>query len=329
MSPRRRRKEEEEEIKKQRKALKKSFKQTHESTRKIGSRKLSDTQKYLLIGSVVGILCVIVAVQFLPPPIPYCYYTEADFVHATLDQDTQTISFNRIIAWYRARPINTYLSCNIMDFFNESFDVRVNPSTIDSSITSNDILYRFTDESSTLMWETFMENGTPLAMSTWVNITTISITPSSVQKGITKEVNFKLDIVMCVAVDRCNISLELNKNLVNTSIVFLSIKNGTVNVAELIFFTTKTSLSANKHVILDFNLSINTNQTVSSLNLLKKGTIHLVMNNKLIDSYLSSLNFKESNIDFSGFLYERVPKVVKTNFLDIVINIPYYKIILT
>ena len=329
MSSRRQRKEEEEELQRKKKALKKSYQREHSGKKRVGSKKFSDTQKYVLAGGIAIVIIVIVAVQFIRPPPPYCYYTEGDYILATLDQDSETISFDRLVMFYRLSPQYTTLSCDIQDFFDSAYfstdNILVEPPEIDASINVDDIVYRFTEEASSLSFTTIMENGTPLLTSTWVDIVGINMSPSTITQGVTTVVNFKLEIIATTSVDHCNISLQFNKNLENTSIEFSSNTSGLVNEEELIFYTVQESLSANTHIYLDFDLSINTNLT-SEANLLENGEIHVVINNKLLGDFAPYSDFKVSYIDFSPFLYETEPTVEKTNFLNVVVDVPYYNI---
>jgi hypothetical protein len=330
MASRRRRKEEEEELQRQKKALKKSFQKDFSGKKRVGSSRLSDTKKFIIMGSVAIVIILIVTIQFINPPKPVCYFTEVDFIYANLDQDAENITFNRILAWYYLKPVHTQLSCDVRDFFDTSFgyDIVVKPDSIEDSIDDvvGDIVFRFNEESSAFSFSTFMENGTPLQISTWVNLSAIELTPSSISKGVPTVVNFKLDIVSSTAVDLCNISLAFNKNLENTTIEFSSISNGTADSDELTFYTSKEDIPANTHILLDFNLSITTSSTLSERNLLSNGEIHLVLENKLLSSFNPYTQFKESGVDFSAFLYKTEPSVEKTKLLDVVINVPFYNI---
>ncbi len=327
MPPRRRRREEEEDLQRQKKALKKSYEKIHPEKKSVGTKRISDTTKFILIASVAIIVIIIVAVQFRPPP-PICYYTEGDFVHATLDQDTQQITFDHITAWYRLRPYHTSLSCDIIDYFDSTYSIIKPDLLVEPYVDADSITYSFSEETSTISWETIMENGTALQMSTWVNLTTMQLSPSSIPKGVATIVNFKIEIVTCVAVDQCNISLRFNKNLVNTSIEFVSITNGTADSNNLIFSINKVNIPAASTVLLNFSLLINTTLQTSPLNLIQWGAIHLLMKNRLLGTFPAYSKFKESTLTFIEFDYQEYPELKKTNFLDIVIDIPYYKIIL-
>jgi hypothetical protein len=174
-----------------------------------------------------------------------------------------------------------------------------------------------------------MEDGTPLVMSTWVGVTEISVTPSSIVHNTKRLVRFKLDIVTHVAVDRCNISLQFYKNPPSTTVQFHNISKGMVNQTTLTFYTNNLTVPAESHVILDFYLSINST-IAQSLNLLQKGTIHLKMNNKVLGAFPSYSHFKESTIVFSGFYPEGdPPELKKSSFLDIVVQVPVFKITIT
>ena len=318
----------EEDLQKKKKALKRAFQKEYSGKKRVGSKRLSDTQKYLIVGVTAIVIIFVVAVQFMKPPIPYCYFTEGDFVYATLDQDAQNITFSYINAFYYLSPKNTYLSCDIVDYFDPAFnfDFITEPASIDATELSDHLLYRISNRTAAFSYYTRMENGTPLQMSTWVNLTEMVVTPSTIPKGITTIVNFKIDIVTCTAIDRCNISLQFNRDLENTTITFSSITNGTADESSLYFYTKQESLSANTHVVLDFNLSINTNLSLSAVNLLNIGEIHLVIDNKLLSAFAPYSKFKESTLTFAGFMYDTEPTVVKARFLDIVVEIPSYTI---
>ncbi|NVM53884.1 MAG: hypothetical protein HWN66_09295 [Candidatus Helarchaeota archaeon] len=322
---RRLRKEEEEKLQLQKKSLKKSFQKSYSGSKRIGSKRLSDTKKYALIAAVAIVIIIILAVQFLVPPEPICYYTEADFVHATLDQGTQTISFDRIIAWYYLKAEHATVNCDIDDYYNDTYDLELPPASshLTSSVAADQILYSVTEVTSVLLFETVMENSTvPLQMSTWVNLTIMNTTPSSISSGVETEVNFRLEIVTSVAVDHYNISLDFNQNLAQTTLTYVSIAHGTPNVGELLFYTRGGSLSADSSIILDFTLTVNSSLS-GSLNLLEEGEIHLVLDNQLLESSYS--DFKESEVTFTYGMEQR-PRLEKTKFLDIVVDIPYYNI---
>ncbi|MFX1296697.1 MAG: hypothetical protein ACFFD2_17800 [Promethearchaeota archaeon] len=327
MTPkRRRRKEEEEELQKRKKALKKAYQKDFSSKKRVGSKGISEIHKYILVGSIAIIVIVIVAFQFIKPPPAYCYYTEGDFIYATLDQDSENIAFNHIVAWYQVTPKNVKISCDIQDYYDFSFDF-ILPNYPSNRFILDGIEFQLIEESSTSIWTVFLENGTPLQMSSWVNLTDIYLTPPSIDKNSPTIVNFRLDIITCIPVDLCNISLEFNKNLENTSIEFSSITEGTADSEMLSFFTQKENIPANTHVVLDFNLAINTNFTLSELNLLKKGKINLEMNDKLIVSFIPDSNFKESQLSFSESAYENnKPTLIQSKFLNIIIEVPYYNI---
>ena len=188
--PQRRRlkKEEEEKLQQQKKALKKSYQKSYSGSKHVGSSRISDTKKYLLIAAVAGVIIIIVAVQFLVPPEPYCYFTEADFIHATLDQGTQSITFDRIVAWYHLRAKHTTINCDILDDYNDTYELELPPVSSHLSATEyggDQILYQITDVSSVLSFATTMENGTDEPqMSTWVSLSTMETNPTDIERGV-------------------------------------------------------------------------------------------------------------------------------------------------
>jgi hypothetical protein len=210
---RRRRREEEEDLQKQKKALKKSFQKQYSDKKQVGSKRLSDTQKWSLIVGVTIVIVVIIGIQVFRPPSPLIYYTEGDFIYATLDQDTQNISFNQIVSYHHLKPRNTVISCEIDDYFDPAFnyDLKTLPETISATVYTNYIHYSFTEEDSTVSFSTIMENGTELDMTSWVDLVKMTISPSSISSGVPTLVNFSLHIKPTLAVDRCNISLTFNK----------------------------------------------------------------------------------------------------------------------
>jgi hypothetical protein len=332
MATRRRlRKEDQEELKRRKKELRKSYEKTRPDSKKVGSKRISDTQKYLLVGSAAIIIIVIISIQFLIPPVPICYYTESDFVYATLDQDSQKVSFNRIIAHYLIRPDHTEVNGNIYDYFNSSYKIAPPDQPAHSSPPYvNSITYTLANVKVPLIWACRMENGTALQMSTWINKTVMTLTPSSIPKNVLRNVNFRLAITTQISVDRYNISLKFNKNLPNTSINFVSIKNGTSFFNQNgTIFTQGVNLAARSTILLDFNLSIITAPSFSELNFLEYGNFYLVKKGELLQSYAGASAFRESEIFFTGFGLSDEPTLKKTKFLDIVGIIPYFNITLT
>ena len=114
---RRLKKEDKEKIEQQKKALKKSFQKDYAGSKRVGSSRLSDTKKWTIILGSAAIIVVLLSLVFLTIPPPRCYYTEGDYVHATLDHHTQTLTFDHVLAWYRVRPRYTTISCNIVDYW--------------------------------------------------------------------------------------------------------------------------------------------------------------------------------------------------------------------
>ncbi len=326
---RRRRREEEEERQKHKKALKKSFQKKYSDKKRVGSKRLSDTQKWSLIVGVTFVIIIIISIQFFRPPGPLIYYTEGDFIYATLDQDTQNISFNQIVAYHHLRPRNTVISCEIDDYFDPAFnyDLKTLPETIAATNYSDYIRYSFTEEDSSISFATTMENGTELDMGSWVNLVMMNISPSFISSGVPTLVSFSLRIKPTVAVDRCNISLTFNKTLGDTTLEFISVENGTADEDDLIFTVEEENLAADSLVTLDFTLQITTTTALSELNLLDTGEIHLVLNNKLLKDFTGYSNFKEATVNIAPFyLEDKVPSLEKVRFLDVVIDVPYYNI---
>jgi len=331
MATRRRlRKEDQEEIQHRKKELRKSYEKSNSGKKKGSAKRLSDTQKYLIVGSVAVIIIIIVAVQFLTPPTPTCYYTEGDFVYASLDQDSQTISFNHIVAFYLVRPAYTTINCDITDFFNSTYQL-TKPAQPTSDSDAGSITYHLTEVKLPLIWSSAMKNGVPLQMSSWINEVHMTLTPSSIPKtGETKNVNFLLAITTQVPVDRYNLTLKFNKNIPSTTLKFINIKNGIsffpINGT---IFTQGLNLTAKSTILLNFNLSVSTTQSLSELNLLETGVLNLFKQDQLLQSYAGASAFKESEINFKGFGLGQEPNLQKSKFTNIVVNIPYYNITLT
>jgi len=327
------RKEEEEELKRQKKELKKSYEKTRPTSKKLGAKQFSDTQKYMLVGSIALVIIIIVAVQFLIPPAKICYFSEGDYVYATLDQDSQKINFNRIIAYYSILPEHTTVDCDIVDYYNATYSLKPPAQPISSYPSSSSIKYQLAEVVSQLTWACLMENGTKLQMSPWINKTTMTTNPLGVNRYTPTNVFFQLEIKTQVQVDRYNASLKFNLNIPNTKITFWSITNGTANATSFaqngIIFTQGVNLSAKSIILLDFILQINTSRPLGELNLLQSGSVYLVKNDKLLENFAGASAFKESEIDFTGFGLGQEPTLVKTKFLNIVVNIPYYNITVT
>ncbi|HUX98631.1 MAG TPA: hypothetical protein VMV49_03700 [Candidatus Deferrimicrobium sp.] len=326
---RRLRREEQDELEKKKKALKKSYQKSYTGIKRVGSKRFSDTQKILIVGAATIAIIAILSITFLIPPTPYCYYTEGDFVYASLDYDTKTITFDHIDAWYRLQPRSTTLSCDIVDYFNTSYDIK-EPSNVESDpFEPGKIKYSINELKSVKSWILLLENGTPLDMATWVTLNTMTTTPSSIPKGVITSVKFKLDLVTKVAINSYNVSLQLNTNLVNTTIQFQSITNGSYTLSPLKFYTSGDALPASSHILLDFNLTIYTNLTSPKINLLETGELNLVMMNTVLGSYTTGSAFKESTIHFTGIGLNKEPELVKTKFLNVVVDIPNFNIGLT
>lgn len=330
MATRRRlRKEDQEERQRRKKELRKSYEKIRPDSKKVGTKRLSDTQKYLIVGSAAIIIIIIVAVQFLIPPTPTCFYTESDYVFASLDQTSQKVTFKNITARYLIRPENTKINCDITDYFNSSYTINPPALPIHTSY-GNSITYSLIDVVSPLSWACPM-NGTALPMSDWINNTVMTVVPASVKKGSPTSIHFQLSITTQIHLDQCNISLKFIQNTANTSLSYVSIINGTnyfpINRT---FFTQKTNVTAKSTLLLDFTLSITTNlPPLSKLNLLESGTINLVKNDCLLQSYPGASAFQESQIFFKGLGLGGEPTLKKTKFLDVVVNIPCYNVTVT
>lgn len=320
-------KEEEEHLQKQKTALKKSYQKKKLDSKHVGSKRFSDTKKYLIIGTVAGIIIVLITVQFLIPPQPLVYYTEADFVFATLDQDGQNITFNRIQAYYSLHPSHTSLNCNIVDYYNTSYSILPPVFPITPIIWGNEIEYFFANETSDLSWTTIMENSsTPLQMSTWLNFSSMLVTPSSVPRGIPTEVNFYLEIVTTTNVDHYNASLKIKDPIELTSVSTIGVYNGSYDADNFTFWTQGHNLVPGSSIVLNFSLIIDTSLLWSELNLLETGELQLRIKDTLLSDYQDYSAFKESIIDFSGLGLGPEPALRKSKFLNIVLNIPYYNV---
>jgi hypothetical protein len=319
------RKEEKEELKRQKKELKKSYEKTRSESKRVGTKRFSDTQRYLLVGSVAAIIIVILAMQFLIPPKQICYFTERDFVYATLGQDKSQADFSRIVAQYSIVAAHTTVNCDITDFFNSSFNLAL-PSPPVSTNTSNTILYQVSEVSSSLIWATPMIPSKPAAlpMALWINKTEMTVSPSSFAHDTPTYVTFRLAITPQIHVDYYNASLQFNQTIPSTTISLYTINNGTFYLDNGTAFTQGTNLSAKSTILLDFTLVI-TSSLIGKLNLLQRGSVYLVQNGQL----LSSFAFHEAVIDLTGFGLEQKPTVEKTKALDIVVNIPFYNVTLT
>ncbi|MDD1778841.1 MAG: hypothetical protein LUQ65_11820 [Candidatus Helarchaeota archaeon] len=321
------RKEEEEELKRQKKELKKSYEKTRPTSKKVGAKRVSDTQKYVLVGSVAIVIILIVAIQFLIPPPKICNFSEQDFVYATLDQDTQKINFNRIIAYYSVRPEHTTIDCDITDYFNATYSLAPQIPPPHSGPYASSIVYQLGDVVSQLTWACVMENGTKLQMTPWINKTVMTTNPLGVNRFTPTNVNFRLAITTQVQVDRYNASLKFNLNIPNTKITFWSITDGTNFFSQNgTIFTQGVNLSAKSTILLNFILQVNSSQPLGELNLLQSGSVYLVKNNQLLESYTGASAFKESEIDFTGFGLGQEPTLKKSKSLNIVVNIPYYNV---
>ena len=326
------RKEEEEELKRQKKELKKSYEKARPGSKKVGAKRFSDTQRYLLVGSVAIIIILIVAIQFLIPPKPYCYFTERDYVYATLDQDKQQVDFSRIVAHYTIVPEHTSIDCDITDYFNSSYNLAL-PSPPVSTNTSNTILYQLADVSSTLIWATSMVPRTgaaALKMSPWINKTTM-LTPSVIRSKPPTSISFRLAIITQTQVDRFNASLQFNLTIPGTTLTFNNcIANNTANYTSFaqngIISTQGVNLSAQSTIVLSFTLEVSSTQPVGELNLLKSGSIYLVKNDRLLDSFAGASAFKGSEIHFTGFGLGQEPTLEKTKSLTLMVNVPCYNL---
>ncbi len=326
---RRLKKEEKDELDKQKKSLKKSFQKAHSGSKRVGSKRISDTKKYSLIIGVVVIIVIIISIQFFGPPKPHYYYTEIDFVDATLDQDTQSITFNRIRAWYRLHPKYTTLNCAITDYFNTSFKIKEPDLIIPPSTVDNKIFYDFSDLASPVSWETIMENYS-IPMSTWVDIIKMNTTPSSIPRVNETTVNFHLELKTNVALDSYNISLKFYQNLENTTLEAVNMIHGSHDPISFTFITQGNSLAAGSSIILKFDLNITTTNPLSELNFLAAGKVNLVKRNTLLKDYPVTSEFKESTISFVPYLVdEDEPRAYKSTLLNIVVTVPYYNITLT
>ncbi|MHA1129308.1 MAG: hypothetical protein ACTSQQ_00730 [Candidatus Helarchaeota archaeon] len=328
MSRRRQRKEEKEELQKHKKALKKSYQKKFAGKKRIGTKKLTDTQKWGLIVGVTLIIIMIVGVQFFKPPSPLISYTEGDFIYANLDQNTQNISFKRIIAYHYLKPRNTKISCDIDDYFDQTFNYQFKtlPETISATTFSNYTHYEFIEEKSVISFATTMENGTELDMSSWVDLVGMTTNPSAIPSGVPTLVNFSLHLKTTVAVSYCNISLTFNKTLADTTLEYYNIENGSADEENLVFFVEDHNLEANSLITLDFTLNITTTASVSKLNLLESGESHLVLNDKLLKDFVGYSNFKEASINLAPYYPEGEPSIEKHKFLDVVINSPDFYI---
>ena len=327
---RRLRKEDQEQRNRRKKELRKSYEKTRPGSKSVGAKRLSDTQKYLLVGSVAVAIIIIITVQFLIPPTPTCYYTESDYVIASLDQTSQKVSFNHIVAQYIIRPERTKINCDITDYFNSSYTITppTQPTHTPPPYVSS-ITYSLADLESPLIWACPM-NGTPLPMTNWINTSTMTISPTSIKRNTPTQIRFRLSITTQIHLDRCNISLKFIQNTINTTLAFFQLYNGTeyFNINRTIL-TQKTNVTAKSTLLLDFILTITTSQPPSKLNLLEVGAINLVKNNQLLQSYLGASAFKESLITFKGLGLGGEPSLKKSKFLDVMVNIPCYNITVT
>ena len=321
------RKEEEEELKRKKKELKQSYEKARPGSKKVGSKRVSDTQKYVLVGSVAIVIILIVAVQFLIPPKPICYFTERDYVYATLDQDKQQVDFSRIVAHYTIVPEHASIDCDITDYFNSSYNLAL-PSTPVSTNTSSTILYQLADVSSTLIWATTMvpRTGATLQMSPWINKTTM-LTPSTYRTQ-SLSISFRIAIITQIQVDRFNASLQFIPNNPSTTLVFNNCNSNNTSffTQNRTIFTQGLNLSAKSTILLSFVLEVYTTSSLAELNLLQSGSIYLVKNNQLLEPFAGASAFKESVIDFTGFGLGQEPTLKKTKTLTIAVNIPYYNI---
>ncbi|MHA1265680.1 MAG: hypothetical protein ACTSRS_10660 [Candidatus Helarchaeota archaeon] len=326
-----RRKKQDELIKKK-KILKKAFQKQYGGSKRIGSGRISDTQKYILIVAAAFTIILLVSLQFMFPPKPYCYFTEGDIIYATIDQNTQTISFDKIVAWYNLRARNTILTCDITDYYNGTYKISL-PSTttylVASTLPSDQLLYQINNVDSTLTFKSIMENGTPLYMPTWVELKAFKTTPTAIPRGIRTNVTFDIELQVNTLVDSCNISLSFYKTLNNTTIDYSQIHNGLYDSDSFTFSISKQSLPANSNLNLSFDLSINTTNPSTELNLLKTGTAHAIIQGKLLKDFPGGTLFKEAVLDFSPFGEGEAPILVATTFLDIFLTIPYFNLTLS
>ena len=328
-SRRRLKKEEKEELEKKKKALKKSFQKSHADSKRVGSSRISDTKKYGLIIGVAVAIVLIITFTFLGPPEPIYYYTEIDFVHATLDQDTQSITFDRIRAWYKVNPKYTTLSCTITDYFNDSYQI-IEPSLpIPPFVSSDEIYYEFNELDSAFSWETIMENGTSLEMSTWVELVKMNTIPSTIIRGNETTVKFYLELKNTFALDSYNISLRFYENPENTTVEHISTVHGSFDSGTFTFSTRGNALAADSSIILEFNLNITSANPLSELNFLASGEVNLVKNDQLLKDYSGASAFKESFVDFTPYLMdEEEPRPIKSTALNVQVSIPYYNVTL-
>ncbi len=327
---RRLKKEEKEELDQKKKALKKSFKKDFAGSKRVGSSRISDTRKWILIATAIGVIAVLISVVFLVTPPPYCYYTEVDYVYSTLDQDTQNLTFDYILAWYKVRPRYATVSCNIVDYYNTSYDVELPPNSsllVPGTYPPDEIWYLINEITETLTFESKLENGTALSMATWINSTTIETSPTSITRNVRTEVNFKIELETLVALDSYNISLKIDRTQVNTTIEHKNTTSGSHSSGT--YYIKGTSLPADSLITLEFNLYINTTLPWAELNLLESGEAHLVMEDQLLKDFSGASDFKKSTFDFNEMISGEDPTLVRSEFLDVVIDVPYFNITLS
>ena len=155
----------------------------------------------------------------------------------------------------------------------------------------------------------------------------------SVTRSISMSVSFQIAIITQIQVDRYNASLKFNLNIPNTTLTFNNcISNCTANATSFaqngIISTQGVNLSAKSTIVLGFNLQVYSSRPLGELNLLQSGSIYLVKNNQLLESFAGASAFKESEIHFTGFGLGQQPTLEKTKSLNIVVNIPCYNITL-